>query len=550
LKKILSSFLALSMVLSVLVFSPVKASAALNDGDKLSADINLQVGKLNGDVFTPLAAGEALKANDVITVRICPQTDFLVGSSSYVVMFDKLYFSVQGTNKLAFTPNTDNTFYDQTASGYSGSTNIPVTVWPSTFGATENYSIYSVIKVNNQADSTSKNGGYPNLLPGTWLFQFNLKVLKDINAGANARIWMDNRWFRNPSNPAVDGYFAKCKTGDYSSSGQSTTYNFKLDFSGADIKLPLPPAAPVLSASPKTLTNKNVTVTVTYPVGATNKQYEKLTGGWKTYTTPVVLTANDTISARYTSAAGTLSPTGSIVVGNIDKTAPKIVSNYVANSGYTYANVVIAVSDANFSSQKVSKNGVAITWPSTNMFTSDGKYIVTAKDKAGNSSTFTFTIDKTAPAVTAKTVTNNGATRSNVTVTVSDKYLVAKKVTKNGVKITWPSGGVFSAAAKYVITANDKAGNITVFTFSIDRTFPKITVKNLSGKVLANNGSAKGGASFTITEANLYSRAITKNGIALILWPSANKVTAVGTYVITAKDKAGNKTIFTFKVTK
>ena len=214
-KKILSSFLTLTMVLSVLIFSPVKASAALNDGDKLSVDINLQVGKYNSStkVFTPLNTGETLKTDDVITVRICPQSDFLCGATEYVVMFDKLYFSIQGANKLAFTPNTENTFYAQTAAGYAGATQniaggimysgLPTSVWPASFGSTENYSIYTAIKVGNQADSNSANGGYPNLLPGTWLFQFNLKVLKDINAGANARIWMDNRWLTVISQSAI-----------------------------------------------------------------------------------------------------------------------------------------------------------------------------------------------------------------------------------------------------------------------------------------------------------------------------------------------------------
>ena len=251
-KKLLGVLMAIALVFNTLA---IGASAVLGDGNELSANIALQVGWYNTTtkVFTPLAAGETLKTNDVITVRICPQTDFLVGSSEYVAMFDKAAYSIVGINKAAFTANTANTFYDQTASGYSGVTQnivggttysgLPTAAWPATFGSTENYSVYTAIKVGNLADTNSNNGGYPNLLPGDWLFQFSLKVLKDLPAGSNARIWMDSRWFRTVNNKTVDGYFAKCLEGSTSSSGLSTIYNFEYDMSAADFKLPLP--APV-----------------------------------------------------------------------------------------------------------------------------------------------------------------------------------------------------------------------------------------------------------------------------------------------------------------
>jgi hypothetical protein len=235
-KKLLGLLLALTLVLNTLA---IGVSAELGDGNQLSANLTLQVGKLSGTTFTPLTANDTLKVNDVITVRICPQTDFLVGSSYYVVMFDKTYFKVVGANKAAFTANTANTFYDQTADGYAGSTNIPSTSWPASFGATENYNVYTAIKVGNLADSNSNNGGYPSLIPGDWLFLFKLTVQKDIPAGTCARIWMDSRWFRSPGNPSADAYFAKCNDGDASSSGQSTVYNFNIDATIADLKLPL-----------------------------------------------------------------------------------------------------------------------------------------------------------------------------------------------------------------------------------------------------------------------------------------------------------------------
>ncbi|MDR3643782.1 MAG: hypothetical protein P4M02_01755, partial [Clostridia bacterium] len=68
-----------------------------------------------------------------------------------------------------------------------------------------------------------------------------------------------------------------------------------------------------------------------------------------------------------------------------------------------------------------------------------------------------------------------------------------------------------------------------------------------SGATIAKNGSAAGSATISYADTNYSSRSITLNGKA-VAWPSANKVTTKGTYVVTVTDKAGNKSTFTFKV--
>ncbi len=78
-----------------------------------------------------------------------------------------------------------------------------------------------------------------------------------------------------------------------------------------------PPAAPTLSANPTTLTNTNVTVTITYPADAAVKEYKVGAGAWTAYTAPVILTANNTVYARCADAAGNISDTGSITITNI-----------------------------------------------------------------------------------------------------------------------------------------------------------------------------------------------------------------------------------------
>ncbi len=191
----------------LLLFNCFSAYAVLGDGDELSVDFNLIVGRYNTttQVFTPLAIGETIAQNEIITVRIVPQSDYLVGTTSFVIMFDKVKFTVQGSNKAAFTVNTDpdhidyenittlpgytgNHYYDFACSGYSGTTNIADNQWPASFAAGERYDVYKAIKVFTYADSNSPNGGWPELLPGTWLFQFRLKANQNIIVGTNARI--------------------------------------------------------------------------------------------------------------------------------------------------------------------------------------------------------------------------------------------------------------------------------------------------------------------------------------------------------------------------
>ena len=77
------------------------------------------------------------------------------------------------------------------------------------------------------------------------------------------------------------------------------------------------PAAPLLSAAAETPTNGSVTVTVTFPVSADAKEYKVGEGDWTAYTAPIILTANNTVYARYADTFGCVSATGSIVVDNI-----------------------------------------------------------------------------------------------------------------------------------------------------------------------------------------------------------------------------------------
>ncbi len=271
-------------------------------------------------------------------------------------------------------------------------------------------------------------------------------------------------------------------------------------------------------------------------------------------------------SANAFSADGQYAVTATDKAGNVatftftvDKTKPVIAAKTsdgkaVVAGTFQKLTATVTVTDANLLTKAVKKNGVAIAWPSANTFSADGQYAVTATDKAGNVATFTFTVDKTKPAVTAKTSDGKVVAwvahkKLTVTVTVTDANLLAKTVKKNGVAIAWPSAGIFTASAKYEITATDKAGNVGTFIFTVDKIKPVVTAKTTDGKTVAANSHQKLTVKVTVTDATLTAKTVKKNGVTIV-WPSTNAFSTDGQYVVTATDKAGNVTSFAFTVDK
>ena len=82
-----------------------------------------------------------------------------------------------------------------------------------------------------------------------------------------------------------------------------------------------------------------------------------------------------------------------------DTTTPNIVLSGVSNGGFTYNNVKVSVSDNRQLERTtyILNGGTEATFSSGTTFSEEGQYIIKALDKAGNSSSVTFTIDKTAP---------------------------------------------------------------------------------------------------------------------------------------------------------
>ncbi|GAA4875910.1 hypothetical protein GCM10023310_64510 [Paenibacillus vulneris] len=84
------------------------------------------------------------------------------------------------------------------------------------------------------------------------------------------------------------------------------------------------PADATFAADVTAPTNADVTLTISYPDDAVVKEYKLgVNGEWKAYHAPIAISANSTVYARGTDAAGNVSNVSSYNVSNIDKTAPK-----------------------------------------------------------------------------------------------------------------------------------------------------------------------------------------------------------------------------------
>jgi hypothetical protein len=210
----------------------------------------------------------------------------------------------------------------------------------------------------------------------------------------------------------------------------------------------------------------------------------------------------------------------------IDRTDPEVTG--VEDETYYNSNRTITVTDLNLDT--ITLNGDAFV--SGTIVSAEGDYELVATDKAGNSTSLEFIIDKTAPVVTG--VTDDSFYKTNKTITATDTYL--DTITLNGDDFV--SGTTVSAEGDYTLIATDHAGNSTTVVFTIDKTVPVVAG-------VANGLAYNTTRNPTATDLNLAT--ITLNGAAFV---SGTAVSADGVYTLIATDKAGNATTVVFTVDK
>lgn len=104
------------------------------------------------------------------------------------------------------------------------------------------------------------------------------------------------------------------------------------------------PKAPVIKSSNTNPTNQNITVTVTYPTDAQDRQISLDNGdNWKSYTAEEIISANTTIKAKYKNAVGTQSDIGILNVANIDKNIPDAPTIRSSNTNPTNKDIIVTI---------------------------------------------------------------------------------------------------------------------------------------------------------------------------------------------------------------
>ena len=279
----------------------------------------------------------------------------------------------------------------------------------------------------------------------------------------------------------------------------------------------------------------------------------------QTYTEALTVASNGTYTVTAEDFFGNQT-NQTITVSNIDKTLPggTITSS---NTAFTNGNVTLTFAGTDAGGSGVdyvldNASNKTIGASDSYVVTSNGTYVFTIFDKAGNSKAVPYTvsnIDKSAPNATiASNVT--GWTNQNVILTVSPA-----DVGVSGYYRTLLPNGTYSTLANptYTVTGNgaqtfviyDNAGNNTTVTYNvgnIDKTLP--------GGTIAPSTTAWTNVDVTLT---LNATDVGGSGVDRVMNPSgvvtsgttaSFTATTNGTFSFTVYDKAGNTKVVTYVV--
>ncbi|GEM_PF-3795191 len=153
----------------------------------------------------------------------------------------------------------------------------------------------------------------------------------------------------------------------------------------------------------------------------------------------------------------------------------------------------------------------------------EGDYTLIVTDAMGNITTIAFTIDKTVPIISG--VTDGSIYNTNQSITFNEGT-----ATLNG--DPFASGATVFAEGDYTLVVTDEAGNVTMISFTIDRTNPIITGLTVG----ISNYTSPLTIGFNEGTATLNGQPFT----------TGTRVISSGNYTLVVIDEAGNQTIATF----
>lgn len=174
----------------------------------------------------------------------------------------------------------------------------------------------------------------------------------------------------------------------------------------------------------------------------------------------------------------------------------------------------------------------------------EATYHIYAYDKAGNVADLWVAIDNENPTVTVSGTGVDGYYRSDVRIQAFDKFLTSVKVNEDTVdRSSFTSDGrnenfsyetTVSEEGTYTVTATDKYGHSTEYTFVIDKTMPVV-----QGAV--DGGLYNAPVTLTVIEENIQNAKYQKDGGDWVSFESGTVLDQDGTYFVRVTDKAYNK---------
>ena len=229
------------------------------------------------------------------------------------------------------------------------------------------------------------------------------------------------------------------------------------------------------------------------------------------------------------------------VIFNIDSEAPTITG---VNDKYIYIKEVSPViSDTNLDNVIVTKDGSTIESKAT--YTEEGIYTITATDKANNSVTVGFEIDK--DALKIENVENGKHYQTSVEPKITNRGEITIKLMKNESLVDYTD--TISEAGNYVLTVTDEYGNEAKAIFAVDKKAPTINVEDKEIPAV-ENGTFDLLAAVVVTddvdsEPELEILSITHSNPNVTVPANTTKISIapdmIGTYTVTYKatDESG-----------
>ena len=231
-----------------------------------------------------------------------------------------------------------------------------------------------------------------------------------------------------------------------------------------------------------------------------------------------------------------------------DNDSPVVTPDDLNGSFTNKDSVSVEITDTTDVSYTLTINGEEVTDADLANLTEEGNYKLTVTDSAFNSTTITFTVDRTDPVLLVNgEEVENGETiyvNEDAKMTVDETNL--ESFTSNGndrtesiLKGSWTA----QKDGAYNIVVTDKAGNETTYTIIVDKTAPVVNNGNLDGAYVNHS------VSLYIDEKNDYTLTVTRDGNELVGYQdNMFELSHDGVYVVTVVDAAGNETTVKFTI--